>query len=51
MGDQPKPVPYEPPALSILGGVHALTGAPSGKNHGSSDGYAFHGGPIVNTSR
>jgi hypothetical protein len=51
MGDHPKPVPYEPPALSVLGGVHQLTGAPGGKNHGNSDGYAYHAGPIISVSR
>ena len=44
--------PYEPPKLTVLGSVAALT-QESPKLHGMSDGHGFgsHGGGVINASR
>ena len=45
----PTPEGYEPPSLTLLGSVHALT-QQQNKNYGGSDGYLFMGVPITNAS-
>ena len=46
----PTPAPaYEPPALRVLGSVHALT-LDQNKKYGDSDGFLFMGEPITNAS-
>ena len=42
------PPAYEPPALVVLGTVHALT--LTDKKYGSSDGFTFMGTSIMNAS-
>jgi hypothetical protein len=43
------PTGYEPPALSVLGTVHALT-QQQDKKYGTSDGFMFMGVSIANAS-
>jgi hypothetical protein len=40
---------YEPPALTVLGSVHALT-LDTNKQYGTSDGFMFMGVSIANAS-
>jgi hypothetical protein len=40
---------YEPPAITVLGTVHALTQLKN-KTYGKSDGFLFQGVPIANAS-
>jgi hypothetical protein len=43
------PEGYEPPALMVLGSVHALTQTQD-KKYGVSDGFTFMGDSITNAS-
>jgi hypothetical protein len=47
-----KPHTYEPPALEVLGSVHALTldGGPIDKHLGTTDGFTFMGQGITHLS-
>jgi hypothetical protein len=47
--ERDNPVPYEPPTLVKLGTFHELT-LGCDKDFGGSDGFTFHGIPIVCTS-
>ncbi len=40
---------YQPPSLTLLGSVHALT-QDQNKDYGGSDGFLFLGVPIMNVS-
>jgi hypothetical protein len=42
------PEGYEPPALTLLGSVHALT--QQDKKYGIADGFTFMGNSITNAS-
>jgi hypothetical protein len=46
---RPTSTKYEPPALSVLGTVHALTQV-TDKKYGVSDGFTFMGVAITNAS-
>jgi hypothetical protein len=49
MDHTPVPEGYQPPSLTLLGSVHALT-QDQNKGYGGSDGYLFLGQPIMNVS-
>ena len=49
MHHTPVPGGYEPPSLTLLGSVHALT-QQQNKGYGGSDGFLFLGQPIMNGS-
>jgi hypothetical protein len=49
MDHTPVPGGYEPPSLTLLGSVHALT-QDQNKDYGGSDGFLFLGVPIMNVS-
>lgn len=46
---EPTPVRYVPPTLTELGTLHGVT-LGCDKTTGGSDGYTFHGQPVVCTS-